>query len=268
MKIKNILFGILMTIMLSTLSSCKMQKQIPYFKNLETTTGTITTVESQETTIKKHDILTITVSSLDPLAAAPFNLPLVSYSNPGSETVASGNSLQPYIVDNDGYITFPVIGKMKLAGMKKSEAIEYIKNSLSPYLKDPIITIQFTNYRISILGEVRSPGAYTISNEHVTILDALAMAGDMTLYGRRENVLLIREKDNGDREYIRFNLNNTDIMDSPYFYLEQNDVIYVEPNAIRATAASNTNVSLYFSGASTLATLATVIISVVSLLNK
>ncbi len=248
--------------LIAVLTGCSMARDIPYFKGLQSSEDAVGVVQ-HEARICPDDMLSIIVSGIDPLAVAPFNLPVVAYQSPGSENIYSTPSFQPYLVDKEGYIDFPVIGKMKLGGLLKSEAIAYIKKQLEPYLKDPIITIQFMSYKVTVLGEVARPNTYTINTERVSILEALGRAGDLTIYGRRDNVLLIREKEGGVKEYVRINLNDTDILTSEYYYLQQNDVIYVEANKTKVTSASSTNVSLYLSALSTLASMATVIVSIV-----
>ena len=145
-----------------------------------------------------------------------------------------------------------------MAGLSKSQAIKYINDQLSPYLKNAIVTIQFMNYKVTVLGEVLRPGQYAISNERVTVLDALGLAGDMTIYGKRNNVLITREN-NGKLEFVRLNLNSDEVFKSPYFYLQQNDVIYIEPNNVKSFNAQSQNVTLYLSSVSTLAALLTTI---------
>lgn len=258
---RSVLFVLLGAVLLS---GCKMQKNIPYFKGLESSNDR-TGVVQNEAVIHNDDVLSIIVSALDPITVAPFNLPAVTYQAPGSEQLSTTQALQPYLVDVNGEITFPVLGKIKVGGLKKSEAAELIKEKLKPYLKDPIVIIQFRNYKVTVLGEVNRPGSYTISNERISILEALGMAGDLSIYGRRDNVLLIREMEGGKKEYVRINLNDTDILASPYYYLQQNDVLYVQPNNTRVTSASSANIGLYLSTISTLATTATVIISIINL---
>lgn len=254
-----------------TLSSCSMAKKIPYFKDLESSNEEIPVVQN-EPIIHNDDMLSIVVSAIDPITVAPFNLPIISYSSPGEEKLSTTPTMQPYIVDVNGEINFPIIGKIKIGGLKKSEAVALIKEKLQPYLKDPIITIQFLNYKITILGEVKRPGTYTISNEHTSILQALGIAGDLTVYGRRDNVLLIREKEGGKKEYIRIDLTQTDILSSPFYYLQQNDVIYVEPNKTRIntviSSAASTNAAIYLSTISSLASVATTIIAVLTINNQ
>lgn len=248
-----------------------MSKKIPYFKGLESSNEEIPVVQN-EPIIHNDDMLSIVVSATDPLTVAPFNLPIISYSSPGEEKLSTTPTMQPYVVDINGEINFPIIGKIKIGGLKKSEAVALIKEKLQPYLKDPIITIQFLNYKITILGEVQKPGTYTISNEHTSILQALGIAGDLTIYGRRDNVLLIREKEGGKKEYIRIDLTQADVLSSPFYYLQQNDVIYVEPNKTRIntviSSAASTNAAIYLSTVSSLASVATTIVAVLNMRKK
>jgi len=244
--------------------SCVSQKKVAYFNGVNAGSAEEINKSFQtnhEATIVNGDMLSITVTGLDPLAVAPFNLPLVSYATPGSDQLYSAPTLQSYLVDVNGIINFPVIGDIKLSGLTKSEAIKLISQKLSPYLKDPIVTIQFMNYRVTVLGEVLRPGQYVINNERVTVLDALGLAGDMTIYGVRHNVLITREN-NGRLEFARLNLNSDDVFKSPYFYLQQNDVVYIEPNKVKSVASQN--FSLYLSSLSTVATVTAVIYSITS----
>ncbi len=247
-----------------------MSKKIPYFKDLESSNEEIPVVQN-EPRIHNDDMLSIVISAMDPLTVAPFNLPVISYSSPGEEKLITTPTMQPYIVDINGEITSPILGKIKIGGLKKSEAVALIKEKLQPYLKDPIVTIQFLNYKITILGEVQRPGTYTISNEHTSILQALGIAGDLTIYGRRDNVLLIREMEGGKKEYIRLDLNKTDILSSPFYYLQQNDIIYVEPNKTRmntvVSSAASTNAAIYLSTISSLASVATTIVAILNMKN-
>ena len=245
-----------------TLLGCASQKDVAYFNGLNS--GSADSINKRfnkihEARICSGDMLSITVTGLDPLAVAPFNLPLVSYATPGTDQLYSAPTLQSYLVDINGDINFPVIGTIRLAGLSKSQAIKLINDQLSPYLKNAIVTIQFMNYKITVLGEVLKPGQYPISNERVTVLDALGLAGDMTIYGKRNNVLITREN-NGKLEFVRLNLNTDEVFKSPYYYLQQNDVIYVEPNSVKSVASQNT--TLYLSAASTIATVVAVIYSI------
>jgi len=244
------------------LIGCSSQKEIAYFNGLNSNSADSINrkfYKIHEAQICPGDMLSITVTGLDPLAVAPFNLPLVSYATPGSDQLYSAPTLQSYLVDINGDINFPVIGTIKVAGLSKSQAIKYINEQLSPYLKNAIVTIQFMNYKVTVLGEVLRPGQYAISNERITILDALGLAGDMTIFGKRNNVLITREN-NGKLEFVRLNLNSDEVFKSPYFYLQQNDVIYVEPNSVKSIGSQN--ISLYLSAVSTLVTTVAVIFSI------
>lgn len=252
---KTLHFIFAITVLFS--SSCISQKDVAYFNNINS--GSADSINryfqtNHEAIICNGDMLSITVAGLDPMAVAPFNLPLVSYATPGSEELYSAPTLQSYLVDINGTINFPVIGIIKIGGLTKSQAIKLINEKLEPHLKNPIVTIQFMNYKITVLGEVLKPGQYTINNERVTVLDALGLAGDMTIFGVRKNVLITREN-NGKLEFTRLNLNSDDIFKSRYFYLQQNDVVYVEPSKVKSVASQNT--TLYLSSLSTLAAVST-----------
>lgn len=257
---RSILF-VLLSVGVLAFTSCSTQKRLSYFSSMgnQNDSAAVYNYHIHEARIVAGDMLIITVSGIDPLAVAPFNQPVVSYSAPGSDQLYNTPSLQSYLVDVNGNISFPVLGEIKLSGLTKSEAISLIKDRLAQYLKDPIVTIKFLNYKITVLGEVARPGQYTINNERVTILDALGMAGDMTPYGKRNTVLVTREN-NGKLEFARLNLNSDDVFNSPYYFLQQNDVVYVEPNNVRAIASQN--LSLYLSMITTLASLATVLVTV------
>ena len=245
------------------LGSCAMNKKIPYFRGLEST-DSVVGVSQHEARICPDDMLSITVSGIDPEAVAPFNLPVVAYLSPNSDKLYQTPTFQPYLVDVNGFINFPVLGKVKIGGLKKSEAHTHLKSLLDVYLKDPIITMQFMNYKITVLGEVSRPGSYTINNERISLMEALGLGGDMTVFGRRDNVLLIRENSGGSKAFVRIDLNSTELLSSPYYYLQQNDVLYVEPNKTRLSSAASVNVSLYLSALSTLASMVTVIVALVN----
>ena len=217
---RSILF-VLLSVSVLAITSCSTQKRLSYFNSIGDTndSASVYNYHIHEARIVAGDMLIITVSGLDPLAVAPFNQPVVSYSAPGSDQLYNTPSLQSYLVDVNGNISFPVLGEIKLSGLTKSEAISLIKEKLAQYLKDPIVTIKFLNYKITVLGEVARPGQYTINNERVTILDALGMAGDMTPYGKRNTVLVTREN-NGKLEFARLNLNSDDVFSSPYYFLQ------------------------------------------------
>jgi polysaccharide export outer membrane protein len=187
---------------------------------------------SYDPVIKRNDELLITVSApvLDQTTVAQFNLPPIAYMTSGETDLQKSPTIQTYIVDNNGKINFPIIGELTMAELTKSQAIELLKKSISNYVNDPIINLRIISSRIIILGEVRAPGPHYFRPEKMSILDAIADAGDITSYGNRNNILLIRENDNGTINHIRLDLTSPDLFSSPYFYLQQNDKIYVEPN--------------------------------------
>jgi len=246
------------------LSACHSQKKITYFQNIDENGGVFNKVIQQyEPKIASGDMLSIVISALDPQAAAPFNLPIVSYASPISEQLYSQSILQTYLVDTEGNIEFPVVGKIKLGGLKKSEAIVLIQKNLGEYLKNPIVNIKITNYTVSVLGEVNKPGAFKIDNERITFLGALALAGDLTIYGKRKNVLIFRENDNGEKTVAKIDLTTDELFNTPYYYLQQNDIIYIEPNKTKAKQSNyNPNMPIIISAVSTAASMITLIYSI------
>ncbi len=195
--------------------------------------------------IKPGDLLLITVNTNTPEAAIPFNLPLVpsgkqskTYSGGNDTYLSSGVGMQNYLVDSDGHLDFPVVGRLYVAGLTKSQLTEKIKQKIYPEFltEEPIVLVRYVNFRVSVLGEVLRPGSFVIDSEKISILEALAMAGDMTIYGHRGNVLLVREN-GGKRESVRLDIKDKNLINSPYFYLQQGDVVYVEPNKPRSRAS-------------------------------
>ena len=260
MKKINIIL-IVSTLLIFT--GCTTQKKLAYFNTV--TASSAESINAQlkneraDARILTDDRLSITVSALDPNAVAIYNLPFVSFASPGSDQIYASPVLQSYLVNSQGNINFPVLGEIKLEGLTLTEAGNLIKSKLAEHVADPIVNIQFVNFRITVLGEVLRPGQFPVTNERVTILDALGLAGDMTAYGRRDNVLLTRNN-NGKLEFARINLTSDEVFKSPYFYLQQNDVIYVEPNTVKSI--SSQDIPLYLSSLSTLATLVTLIYSI------
>ena len=246
------------------LTACQSYKKVPYFQNVEV----VNEVEQQEklydAKIMPKDLLTIVVSCTSPELAIPFNLTVASNAGIAVSTssyVTNQPVLQPYLVDNEGNINFPVLGELKLGGLTKREAEQLIIDKLKPYMKEtPIVTVRMVNYKISVIGEVTRPGTFTISNEKVNLLEALAMAGDMTVYGLRDNVKLIREDANGKQQIVTLDLNKAETILSPYYWLQQNDIVYVTPNKAKARNSDVGNsTSLWFSATS-------ILVSIVSLL--
>jgi len=250
-----------------------MSKKIVYMQNAGSLVSYADTTRSNipDPKLKVGDLLVITVNSNTPEAAQPFNLTLVpnlSVNNydPSSANISSisnSGNLQNYLIDTNGEITFPIIGKIKAVGMTKTGLSNFIKDKIHPfYIKeDPIISIRYANYKISVLGEVTRPNVYTIQNEKINVLEAIALAGDLTIYGKRDNVLLIRENENGTRETFRIDLRDQRLINSAYFYLQQNDVLYIQPNKPKSRAASlSTAETLSVSVISALISLASLIV--------
>jgi len=237
--IKNIIFLTLVTLLAS---SCVQHRQLINFNeaNLpEDTPEQI--VNAMNLTIQPEDLLRIDVHSIDPLAAAPFNTGGGQQQNMQMMGGQGGNYMlelfQGYLVDQNGYIDFPVLGQLKVQGLTIEEAKGQIYGLLQEYLKDPVVEMRFLNLKITVLGEVNVPGVQRLSNKRVTLLEAIGMAGDLSDYANRNNVLVIREEE-GRRTYTRLDLQSAEIFTSPYFYMQQNDVIYVEPIQARiATVA-------------------------------
>ncbi len=215
------------------MTSCASRKDVVYFQN----TGDFETLVDKNSITPKFkvdDVLSIYVSTLDNEASAPFNL-----FRGGSE-----GGLRPeqvdYLIDKDGEIDFPVIGKIKVAGLSSEELRVLLRDQLSDYLKDPIINIRLRNFTITVLGEVNRPGTYPVEGERITIMEALGLANDLTIKGKRENIMVIRDFD-GTKVYHRINLKRKEAMSSPVYYLTQNDVVYVEPNKSAITSSTLDN---------------------------
>ena len=250
LKIKNIIKHTLILMFIASLvASCASRKEVVYFQN----TGDFETLVDKNSftpKFKVDDQVSIYVSTLDSEASAPFNL-----FRGASEEGGFGRPEQvDYLIDKDGEIDFPVIGKIKIAGLSAEEVRVLLRDRLSEYLKDPIINIRLRNFSVTGLGEVNRPGTYPVNGERITVLEALGLAGDLTIKGRRENVMVIRDFD-GTKVYTRVNLTNKDALSSPVYYLTQNDVVYVEPNnsAIKTSSLDN-RASIYVSVASLLIT--------------
>ncbi|WP_448781004.1 polysaccharide biosynthesis/export family protein [Bacteroides congonensis] len=247
-------------------ASCQSYKKVPYLQDVKVVEQTAQQENLYDAKIMPKDLLTIVVSCTSPELAVPFNLTVAS---PAS--VAAGNNqlttqpvLQPYLVDNDGKINFPVLGELKVGGLTKKEAEQLIIEELKPYIKEtPIVTVRMVNYKISVLGEVARPGTFTINNEKVNLLEALAMAGDMTVWGVRDNVKLIREGADGRQEIVTLDLNSAETILSPYYWLQQNDIVYVTPNKAKARNSDIGNsTSLWFSATSILVSLASLLVTI------
>ena len=248
MKLKNrIVFALVCVALL--LSSCASTKDIAYFQNK---------LVNQPEKIDKHagiviqpkDMLSIVVTTRNPELAPMFNLPVISY-QAGSELADVGGynqRLMGYVVDGEGDIDFPVLGKLHVAGMTRWELADMIKDKLvkDGYLTDAVVTVEFMNFKVSVMGEVSSPGTFTIQGDKVTVLQALSLARDLTIFGRRDNVSVIREQ-NGQRTIYEIDLTDVDMFKSPAYYLQQNDIVYVQPNDIKARQSTTDDKTLRIS---------------------
>lgn len=254
-------------LLLLCLASCKSPKDVVYLQDIVPLKQE--DIEQRfEVYIHEDDLLAIMVNSKDPELALPFNMPVVTY-QVGSQSQPQQKVLG-YLVDVNGDIDFPVLGKLHVAGLSRLQLKEMIKQKLieEDLIKDPVVTVQFLNYKVSVMGEVARPGSFTIEGDRVTLLEALSMAGDLTIYGRRDRVAVIREK-GGKRTVLFHDLRSSDIFSSPCYYLQQNDIVYVEPNRTKAQLSGinqNNSMSVWLSAFSVLASIASVIVTVV--LNK
>ena len=223
-KIQNCVFLCL----IAFLASCSAPKEVLYLQDIASIKEE-NIDKNYEVIIHKDDLLAILVNSKDPELALPFNMPVVTYQI-GAQTTAQ-QRLLGYLVDQNGDIDFPILGKIHVEGLTRMQVTELIKQKLmsEDLIKDPIVTVQFLNFKVSVMGEVTRPGTFDISGDRITLLEALSMAGDLTIYGRRDRVAVIREKD-GKRRILYHDLRSSDIFQSPCYYLQQNDIVYVEPN--------------------------------------
>lgn len=247
-----------MAFVLMIFSSCGTRKNMVYLQPDSTQINTV--FEQYIPKIQKNDIVTIAVTAADPKVTAPFN-PVSSLSG-GTMNQNVDLALRPtYTVDSNGDVTLPLLGKVHIEGLTRLEAIEKLRVELSQYIKDPGVNMNFNNFRISVLGEVARPGSFIIPTDRVTVLEALGMAGDMTIRGIRQNVTLIREVD-GRKSVHHLDLTKQETLNSPYYYLAQNDVIYVEPNKAQinnSKLGANTNIIISIAG---------LIITVISVLTR
>ena len=215
-----------------------------------------------EIKIQPDDLLLIIVSAEDPESAMPFNLTTVSVpAATGMNSINGQQSLQTYLVDQKGFIDFPVLGQLKVGGLSRTELVQLLNGKIAKYIKNPIINIRRMNFKISVQGEVTAPGTYTVNSDRITLVEAISLARDLTIYGRRDNVLIIREV-NGVKSFNRVDITKADFINSPFYYLSQNDVVYVEPNKVKVNgAAIGSNTGVIISITSLLITVITLIVT-------
>jgi polysaccharide export outer membrane protein len=242
------------------LFSCASRKDSVYYQNIDTLSSDKS--NSYEIKIQPDDLLTIIVSADDPETAIPFNLSAVSIPSTYNMMATRGQeTLQAYLVDVNGTIDFPVLGKLKVGGLSRTEVMQLLEAKISKYIKNPIINLRLMNFKVSVQGEVTMPGTYAVASDRITLIEALSMAKDLTIYGKRDTVLIIREL-NGVKSYHRVDITKADFINSPFYYLAQNDVVYVEPNKTRINgAAVGANTGVIISITSLLITLVTLIVS-------
>lgn len=252
-------FNFLILTLALLLTGCGSTKNVAYFQNSDS----INFDRSRflyDARIMPKDQITISVNTTTPEVSLPFNLLLQNAYQQG-RTISSGagGTLMPYLVDNEGYIKMPIIGRLKVAGLTKSEAENLVTEKIRPYMaetENPVVTVTMASYSVSVMGEVNRPGSFQVSREKITILEALAQAGDLTIYGVRDRVKLIRKNPDGQKEVHTLNLNDAGIVNSPYYYLQQNDILYVEPNKVKAQNSSvGSMTTLWFSATSILISL-------------
>lgn len=256
---KNIAFVSLLAVML--LASCNSYKKVPYLQNSREREGLEQAVAVYEPKIQPYDLLNILVTNPDnPSSSMAYNL-ISPSDNSRNGSLQSQPTMHDYLVDADGCVAIPNVGKLKIAGMTIAQAEQLIlENARGGFASSPVVVVRFVDFKVSVLGEVTSPGTYTVKDGKINVFEALALACDLTIYGQRDNVKIIREDSNGNKEIVELNLNDAKILDSPYYYLQQNDVVYVTPNKSKAKNSDiGSSTSLWFSGTS-------IFISLISLL--
>lgn len=210
--------------------SCASRKNVAYYQNIDSLAATMG--ESFEPTLQPDDLLMILVFGENPEVVAPFNSPLQS----NTETTTGSQGGPSYLIDANGNIQFPLLGAIQLAGLTKTQAVTKMTTALSKYITNPSLNLRILNFKVTVQGEVNAPGVHTIASERITLMEALSLSGDLTIYGKRNNILMIRET-NGKKEAVRVDITQADFINSPYYYLAQNDMIYVEPNKTRINGA-------------------------------
>jgi len=225
-------------------TSCVSNKKIAYFQDIQTVDQAQleNATKFTEPIIQPDDILSINVFTLNPQSGSIVNQ---AASNTilggGANTAVAAQQVSGFLVDRNGEVELSLIGKVKVAGLTTYQARELIREKAAIVYKEPNVQLRFANFKVSVLGEVNAPSAYTLPNEKVTVLDALSLAGDLTIYGKRENVLIVRDN-NGQKEFARLDLNSSKVFESPYYYLRQNDVVYVEPNKRKVSASNSAQI--------------------------
>lgn len=245
------------SLFISLIYSCKAPVDIVYFQNTNNLEE-VATIKAFEPIFKIDDIISVSVSASDMDTARPFNLAQgLSIGAPSQEGgTSSGVSQSPtYLIDSEGNIEFPVLGKIKISGLTRIKAKELIKDKLKTYINDPIVNVRLQNFKITVLGEVNRPGSFSINNDRITIIEALGLAGDLTIKGKRKNIIVIRENDTL-KTYHKLDLTSKNIFSAPAYYLTQNDVVYVEPNPsqVKRSKTNDNTLGIIFSTISVVVT--------------
>jgi len=255
---KKIILYSLLFITATLFVSCASREKIIYYDNANNEISQ--TIQKVNTKIQPDDLLMIIVSSLEPDAAIPFNLTSTTTVNRANQAGVGQQSQQLYLVDGNGNIEFPVLGRINVLNKSKEDIINELQSKISKYINNPIVNLRIMNFKVTVQGEVVRPGVHTITSERLTVTEALSLSGDLTIHGQRENILIIREE-NGQRISKRIDLTKTDFINSDFYYLKQNDIVYVEPNKTRVNAAAvGPNSSIFISIASLLITITALII--------
>ena len=247
--------------MILVLGSCGSARQVAYFQNIDSLNLSASKM-LYDARIMPKDQLSIIVKSTSEDVSKPFNLYSNSMGNSGMN-----QNLQYYLVDNQGYIDFPVVGKIKVLGLTGRECENLIRSKIQPYFQDserPLVTVRMAGFRVVVTGEVGSPGVVSVPNEKISIVEALAQSGDLGLQGKRKNIMLIRENASGQKSVHRLDLTDANLINSPYFYLQQNDIVYVEPNgAKKGTAGLSNSITFWIGLVSSIISLATLSVTLV-----
>lgn len=248
--------------LVALLAACASPKEVVYLQDVLPFKEEAIQKE-YEVSVHRDDLLAIIVNSKEPELALPFNMPLVTFQVGGQNNTQQ--RLLGYLVDENGDIDFPILGKIHVEGLTRTQVTDLVRKRLveEDLLKDPIVTVQFLNFKVSVLGEVIRPGTFTLSGDRITLLEALSMAGDLTIYGKRDRVAVIRE--NKGKRTIQFHdLRSSELFNSPYYYLQQNDIVYVEPNKAKAGQSGinqNNSASVWLTAVSILASVSSLVVT-------
>lgn len=265
MKLKFCLFVLLCGL----ICSCSTPKDVVYFQGIDQMAPEQLSKMSQTYTTKiaNDDLLSINVTAWDPAAVTPFNPPVYAYSAQGEQPLVASQSQYTYLVDRNGEINFPVLGKIHVTGLTRQELADKMEELISKYVENPLVNVQLLNFKITVMGEISRPGSYSIKNDRVSILDAIGMAGDLPLTANRTNILIIREN-SGMKEIYRMDVTDPAIFASPSFYLKQNDIVYIEPIETKQRARTSSDRQFTISLFSTILSSVSVIVAMVLSLTK